>query len=633
MKCVGECWARSGARWCSMESRDFHSDVENRRLTMTVQRQDLQEHDHPGANPVRGDLSIEPVAPNQGQTPLRVTWSMGTVLSGLDSFSLRRFNRGEGRSGKNQEWGQDPFVLQVTPSRVRPISACVRFYKQVTPNAVKRQCLVGSPGRVVGRISAWFCILALLGLVGCTLAPRYQRPVAPVAQEWPSGPAYGSDQTNRVGITSAADYGWREFFGDPRLQKLLELALANNRDLRVAALNVEQARAQYRIARSALFPTIDAVGTGSRQRLPGGFLGEGGSLTYSQYSVGLGVTAYELDLFGRVRSLKSQALENYFVTEEGRRSAHLALLAQVAIQYLAERQFDEGLTITRKTLESVTNYYDLIQKTFEIGNASELDLRSAEAQVQSARASVASYQRQQAQAQNALVLLVGQPLPSDLPPPQPLGSQRFLSDLSPGLPSDLLQRRPDILAAEHQLKAANANIGAARAAFFPKITLTGSAGTASAQLGDLFAPGSAAWSYSPQITLPIFDAGNNLANLKAANVGKRIEIAQYEKSIQSAFREVADALAARATLEAEIQAEEALVKAEEKRYSLAGVLYRNGAENYLTVLTAQQDLYSAQQRLLQSHFARLANLISLYKALGGGWHEHTATGQEVRAGS
>jgi multidrug efflux system outer membrane protein len=467
------------------------------------------------------------------------------------------------------------------------------------------------------------CLLAV-ALAGCTMAPRYERPQAPIARDWPTGPAYGGVHTNQAAATATASFGWREFFGDPRLQKLIELALANNRDLRVAVLNVDAARAQYRIARSALFPTIDAVANGSRQRLPGGLLGEGQSITYSQYSVGLGVTAYELDLFGRVRSLKAQALENYFASDEGRKSAHLSLLAQVAIQYLAEREFDEGLAITQKTLESVEAYYDLIQKSFDIGNSSELDLRSAEAQVQNARANVASYQRQRAQAENGLVLLVGRSLPEDLPLPQPLDAQPVVADLPAGLPSDLLQRRPDILAAEHQLKAANANIGAARAAFFPKITLTGSAGTTSGQLADLFAGGSLAWSYAPQITLPIFDAGNNLANLNVAKITKRIEIAQYEKAIQSAFREVADALAARATLETEIQAEQALVKAEEQRYNLAGILYRNGAENYLTVLTAQQDLYSAQQRLLQSRFARLANLVTLYKALGGGWQEHTA---------
>jgi multidrug efflux system outer membrane protein len=330
-----------------------------------------------------------------------------------------------------------------------------------------------------------------------------------------------------------------------------------------------------------------------------------------------------VDLFGRVRSLKDQALERYFASEEARRSAHISLLAEIATQYLAERAFDEGLAITRQTLESVEAYYEMIRKVFEIGNTSELDLRTAEAQVQNARGNVATFLRQLAQAENSLVLLVGQPLPADLPRPLPLAAQQLLSDLPPGLPSELLRRRPDILAAEHQLKAANANIGAARAAFFPRITLTGSAGTASLQLSGLFAPGSEAWSFSPAVTLPIFDAGNNRANLDVANINKRIEVAHYEKAIQTAFREVADALSARSTLEDEIQAQQALVNAEQQRYNLAGVLYRNGAENYLSVLTAQQDLYTAQQRLLQSRFARLSNLVTLYKALGGGWQEQT----------
>jgi len=405
--------------------------------------------------------------------------------------------------------------------------------------------------------------------------------------------------------------------------------LANNRDLRVAILNVEQSRAQYHIARADLMPTVNGSASGTRQRIPADFLAAGtgftpsGAPTFNQYSVSLGATAYELDLFGRVRSLNKQALENYFATEEARKSAHIALVAEVAIQYLTGRQLNEQLTLTRQTLAAVQSSYDLNKRSFEVGTASELDLQTSAAQVQTARANVAIFERQLAQAENALVLLTGQPLPDNLPPPESLDDQNLPGNLPADLPADLLQRRPDILQAEHLLKAANANIGAARAAFFPKITLTGSAGTESLQLSHLFTGPAAAWSFTPEISLPIFAGGRNRANLDVARTSKLIEVAQYEKTIQSAFREVADALAARTTLDQQIQAEDALVEAEQRRYGLADVRYRNGVESYLAVLTAQQDLYSAQQQVLLSRLARLSNVITLYKALGGGWEIET----------
>jgi len=472
--------------------------------------------------------------------------------------------------------------------------------------------------------------LVVGSLTGCTLAPKYERPVAPVSQTWPSGAAYASsEQLGGFMTNAAADIGWREFFQDARLQKLIDLALTNNRDLRVAVLNVEQSRAQYRIQRADLLPTISAGANGTRQRVPADILGAGtgfgpgGAMTFSQYSASLGATAYELDLFGRVRSLNKQALENYFATEEARQSAHITLVAEVALQYLSERQLDEQLALTRQTLAAVQSSYDLNKHSFDAGTASQLDLQTSASQVQTARANVAVFERQRAQAENALVLLVGQPLPVNLPPPKSLNEQNLSDNLPSELPSDLLQRRPDILQAEHLLKAANANIGAARAAFFPKITLTGSAGTESLQLSHLFSGPAAAWSFTPEISLPIFAGGRNRANLDVARISKLIEVAQYEKTIQSAFREVADALAARTTLERQIQAEDALVAAEQSRYDLADVRYRNGVESYLAVLTAQQDLYSAQQRVLQSRLARLSNVITLYKALGGGWKSET----------
>jgi multidrug efflux system outer membrane protein len=464
------------------------------------------------------------------------------------------------------------------------------------------------------------CLIA----AGCTMAPKYQQPVAPVSANWPVGPAYASNNaaTNR----SATDVPWDEFFHDPRLQKIIGLALTNNRDLRVAVLNVEQSRAQYRITRADLLPSVNATGSGARQRIPGevlsaGFSGFGatGPVTYNTFSANVGVTSYELDLFGRVRSLNHQALETFFATEEARQSSQISLVAEVATQYLTQIQSDEQLSLARQTLAAVQSSYDLNQKSFDVGSSSELDLQTSKAQVGTAQANIADYERQRAQAENALVLLVGQPIPTNLPGPISLEAQQIPYDLPPGLPSDLLLRRPDVLEAEHTLKAANANIGAARAAFFPKITLTGSAGYESVKLSHLFSGPELAWSFTPEITLPIFNGGKNRANLDVANISKRIDVAQYEKSIQSAFREVADALAAKTTLDRQIQAQTTVVAAEQKRYQLAEMRYRNGVENYLTVLSAQQDLYSSQQQFLQLQLTRLSNLITLYKALGGGW--------------
>jgi multidrug efflux system outer membrane protein len=473
--------------------------------------------------------------------------------------------------------------------------------------------------------------LLALAFAGCTLAPKYHRPVAAISLNWPAATGETKNPTNTVpaGLRSeatarqAADIGWRDFFRDPRLQRLVELALTNNPDLRVAVLNVEQSRAQYRIRRAALLPEIDATGRGTRQRIPGDLSGTGQPLTTSQYSVNLGTASYELDLFGHVRSLKAAALENYFATEEARRGAQIALVAEVGNACLLERAVTEQLAVARQTLAAVQASYELTQRSYEAGVVSELDLRTAEGQVQTARSNVAAYEQQLAVAEDNLVLLVGRPLPEDLPPAQPFGSADYLSDVPACLPSDLLQRRPDILGAEHQLKAANASIGAARAAFFPTVTLTASGGTASSQLANLFAPGSGTWMFSPQVTLPIFTAGRNLANLNAANIGKQIEVANYQKAIQSAFRDVSDSLAARAAVTVQLDAGEALVKAEQRRYELADARFRQGVDSYLTVLSAQQDLYRAQENLIQFQFSRCSSLINLYQALGGGWREMT----------
>jgi multidrug efflux system outer membrane protein len=463
-----------------------------------------------------------------------------------------------------------------------------------------------------------------LAVTGCTLAPKYDRPALPGGPTWTTNAATSSNAaTNAV-----ADIGWREFFQDPRLQQLIGLALTNNRDLRVATLNVEVAQAQYRIQRADLYPQIDGTGSYLRQRSPGYQLFPGETAINSQYTLGLGTTAYELDLFGRIRSLKAQALENYFATAAAQRTAHISLVATVAAQYLTQLEYEQLLVVSSNTLASVQSAYDLNKQSYDVGNISELDLRSAETQVQTAKVNISKYQQLRQQAGNALLLLVGTNLPADLPSSQPLDTQKLLTDLPAGLPSDLLQRRPDILAAEHQLKAANANIGAARAAFFPTIKITADAGVSSQQLSQLFATGSSTWLFNPQISVPIFEAGKNKANLDVANLNKKIEIADYEKAIQTAFREVSDALIAKKFLDEQLSGQEKLVAAEQSRYDLSDVRYRNGADNYLTVLSAQQDLYAAQQNLVSLQFSRLSNLVSLYEALGGGWQETTGSSQD-----
>jgi outer membrane protein, multidrug efflux system len=465
--------------------------------------------------------------------------------------------------------------------------------------------------------------VALIGLAvaGCTMAPNYHQPTPPVAQTWPepTGQNNSSQPTNAV-----ADIGWRDFFQDAHLQQLIGLALTNNRDLRVAVLNVEVSQAQYRIQRANLFPQINANGSFTRQKTPGFELFPGIPSVNDQFTVGIGTTSYELDLFGRIRSLKKQALENYFATGEARRNAQILLVSEVAAQYLTELEFDQQLAVARQTLDSVQSAYDLNKQSYEAGNISELDLRTAEAQVETATVSIANFQQLRYQAEDALVLLIGGPMPTNLPPTQPLNDQKLLTDLPPGLPSDLLQRRPDVLEAEHQLKAANANIGAARAAFFPRITITANAGYSSLQLSQLFTSGSDTWLFNPQITLPIFEGGLNKANLDVATLNKKIEIATYEKAIQTAFREVSDALIARKYLDEQLAGQQLLVEAEQSRYDLSTARYRNGADSYLTVLVAQQDLYTAQQNLVILQFSRLSNLVSLYQALGGGWLESTA---------
>ncbi len=467
------------------------------------------------------------------------------------------------------------------------------------------------------------CLAAAACLVGCTMIPAYRQPALPVPDQFPgAGAATASGAAAQS--SAAAEIAAHEVFRDERLNRLVELALANNRDLRTAVLNVQQTEAQYRISRSALLPTVQGSAGATRshssftENLPGQPPVSLGS-TSNSFSANVGVTAYELDLFGHVRSQNAQALEQYFQSQEARRAAQVSLVGQVATQYLSLRETEELLALTQSTLAAVQSSYDLNKALFDAGSSSELDLRQSEGQVESARISVETYQRQLQQARDALQLLLGAPIPADLPPARPFSDAEMIAEVPAGLPSDLIARRPDILQAEHALKAANANIGAARAAFFPSISLTGSVGVSSTQLSSLFKAGSGVWSFGPQISLPLFTGGHNLAQLDVAKVSQRLEVAAYEKAIQSAFREVADALVGVDSYARQITLEQALIETQQRRLELATLRYRQGEDTYLNELAAQQDLYSAQQGLLQAQFNRLSSKVSLYQALGGGW--------------
>ncbi|AHV92373.1 AdeC/AdeK/OprM family multidrug efflux complex outer membrane factor [Bordetella holmesii] len=474
-------------------------------------------------------------------------------------------------------------------------------------------------------------------LAGCSLAPTYQRPDAPVDTLYPSGPAYGVAAQQPAGQVAAADVGWREFFHDPLLQRIIALALANNRDMRVAALNVEAARAQYRIQRADLLPSLGVAGDTTVQRSPGDLTQTGRPEISRQYRVGGAISSWELDLFGRIQSLSEQALQTYLAQDETRIATQLALIAETAQAYLTLRADQELLQLTKDTLSSQENSYKLTKQSYDQGVGTALDLSQAEISLRTAQRNQSQYLRQVAQDRNALTLLAGQPLPADvlaqLDESKSLPDDIVIADLPAGLPSDLLSRRPDVRAAEHVLRGANANIGAARAAFFPSISLTGMAGTASASLGGLFKAGSGAWSFAPQISLPIFAGGSLMADLDLAHVRKRIEVANYEKAIQTGFREVADGLAGRATLDDQIAAQRLLVDASQRAYTLSDQRFRQGVADYLSVLDSQRSLYTAQQALVDTRLSRLTNLITLYKSLGGGWTEHTVSADAATTAS
>jgi outer membrane protein, multidrug efflux system len=492
-----------------------------------------------------------------------------------------------------------------------------------------------------------FLLLAAL-LSACTLAPHYRRPTLPVSNQWPvdtkgSGEtqspnqADGSSPAPSSPAISADRIGWRDFFADSRLQRLIEIALENNRSLRIAVLNVAASQAQYRAQRGNLFPAISATGTGVVEKFPSngavplGAIGASNGTsppaagasggTFHYYTAGIGFTNYELDLFGRQRSLTTQAFEQYLAQGETRRSTQISLVAEVATNYFAVLADQALVKLTEETLRNETESYELTKAMYDRDTTTLLSLKQAESAVDAARANLEQYQRQLALDTHALTLVVGQEIPADLPPAADLDSEELLDEVPAGLPSNLIVQRPDIMSAEHSLRAANANIGAARAAFFPSIQLTGSGGTASSKLGSLFSNGSGTWSFLPTITVPIFAGGRNRANLDLAHVEKNIAVTQYELTIQTAFREVSDALSSRGTYLRQYEAQQALVAADAQAYKLSQMRFRSGIDNYLATLDAERSLYTAQQQLVTTRQAELANRVTLYKALGGGWED------------
>lgn len=466
---------------------------------------------------------------------------------------------------------------------------------------------------------------------GClTMAPKLPQQNAAIPGEWPLPPttqsfvgaqpltsdpaAAGSAATDSS--VAVADIGWRDFFVDQNLEDLIGRALENNRDLRVAVLNVEKARAQYRVQRADLVPALGA--TGQLQRTGG----DNQPVT-DAYRAGAAISGFELDLFGRVRSLSQSALQRYFAQEENRRSAQLSLIAEVANAYLTLAADRELLSVSEATLKNQQAAYDLTEKRRELGAVSGLELAQARTQVEQSRADAARYAGQVAQDINALNLLVGEPVDPALLPQKLTAGVTGLTALPSGLPSEVLLRRPDVLQAEHTLRAQNANIGAARAAFFPSINLTGFLGSASTELSGLFDSGTRAWTVNPVINIPIFQGGKLRANLASAKADQQIALAQYEKSIQSGFRDVADALALTKTLAEQRQAQEALVEAAGRADQLSTARYKAGRDSYLNQLDAQRTLYGAQQGLVTTRLSEQTNRVTLYKVLGGGWNERS----------
>lgn len=463
-------------------------------------------------------------------------------------------------------------------------------------------------------------ILALAAcatLAGCSLIPAYEAPPLPVPQQYPS---------TAGAATAPVALGWREYFTDPRLQKLIDIAITNNRDLRVSALNVEKARAQFQIERAAIYPSVGGVASAIRgNNQVTGDLG-------NTFTVGLAVSAWEIDFFGRLRSLKEAALAQYFASDATRQSAELALVSSVAQGWLTLMADEELMEISRRTLATREASSKLTQLSFEAGVVSELDLSQAQSLTQAARATYAQQKRQRSLDESALALLLGQPVPEDIRASlagSQLANAAPMSDIPAGVPSDLLTQRPDLRAAEQQLLAANANIGAARAAFFPSISLTAQYGSVSNELSNLFSSGTWGFNVGPTLNLPIFTAGRLTANLNASKASQQIAVAQYEKAIQTSFKEVSDALDSRTTLAEQQAAQAAQTVAERRRMYLSDLRYRNGVSSYLDLLDAQRSLFALEQADVQVRLAQLLNQINLYKALGGGWSQASLGKQEV----
>ncbi len=453
-------------------------------------------------------------------------------------------------------------------------------------------------------------LLAAGIMAGCSMAPTYERPVAPVESEYPTGNSETPSAANRI--------GWQEFFHDQRLKALIAAAIENNRDLRVAALRIEEARAMYDIQWADRLPTIDLEGSSTRTRTLAN--AAPGMVTGGTHQVGVAMPAFELDFFGRVKSLTDAALAKYLATEEAQRSAYISLVSEVAKTYFTERAQAEQIELAKKSYESYLKTLALTKKRYEVGIASAIMLRECETLVHGAQVALANLHREHAKTINALVVLVGGKMPAGLPEEHKLSENDLMMEIPEGLPSELLEKRPDIRQQEQLLKAANANIGAARAAFFPQFTLTGFAGTMSTSFSNLFDPHSGAWVFTPQMSVPIFDSGRNIANLDVAEARKNIAVAEYEKSIQVAFREVADALAARQWLNEQVKAQEGVLAAETDRHRLAKARLLNGIAGSLEVLDAQRQKFAAEQSLVDVRLLRIVNAVELYRALGGGYH-------------
>ena len=469
----------------------------------------------------------------------------------------------------------------------------------------------------VGRVCLMLVVAASFALSGCSLAPRYERPDLPVSAVWPESARISDEERDTA--DAAANRSWHTFFNDPAIIVLIDTAIANNRDLRMALINIEKVRAQYWIQRADQLPTINASGVATNQYLNKAISQRGEAVISRQYQASVGFTSFELDLFGRVRSLKESALQQFLATEETAKSVQVSLVAEVVQAYLQLTAQKELLTLAQSTYENRNKSYDLAKRMFDMGLTSQLTTNQAKMIAEEARVACAQFESAVGQAENALVMLLGAPIPEEVTLATNMREIVMFPDLPPGLPSDLMQRRPDIVAAEHRLMSMNANIGAARANFFPSISITGALGSIAPVYHDLFSRGAGTWLFEPRAVLPIFDTGRNWATLKMSEADRDMAVAAYEKTIQTAFREVADTLVRRATIGEQLNAQKSLLEATQATYDLSQNRYEIGLDSFINVLDAQRSLFSAQQGIINTVLLREVNALNLYKALGGGW--------------